>query len=43
MSEPLWRPSAERIAETNLVRFMAEVERRWGVATGTYEYHNGSR
>ena len=37
MSEPLWRPSAERIAETNLARFMAEVEQRWGVATGTYD------
>ncbi|MEE8534914.1 MAG: AMP-binding protein, partial [Kiloniellales bacterium] len=37
MSEPLWRPSAERIAASNLSHFMAEVERRWGVATGDYD------
>ena len=30
MDQPLWRPSAERIAEANLTRFRAAVAERWG-------------
>ena len=37
MGEPLWQPSAARIAETNLSRFMAEVERRWGRKTADFD------
>ena len=36
-NEPLWRPSAERIAASNLARFMAEVER----IPDAYEVHDG--
>jgi len=35
-SEPLWRPSRERVAAANLTRFMAAVGERWGVAAGSY-------
>ncbi|MBM3601166.1 MAG: acetoacetate--CoA ligase [Alphaproteobacteria bacterium] len=34
MERPLWQPSAERIAATNLVRFIAAVEREWGYRGG---------
>jgi len=35
-STPLWTPSAQRIARSNLRRFMAEVARRWGVDVRAY-------
>ncbi len=31
MSEPLWQPGADRIAETNVAQFMGKVERDWGI------------
>ncbi len=34
---PLWRPSAERIAASNLTVFMGRVERDWGVRLATYD------
>jgi acetoacetyl-CoA synthetase len=37
IAQPLWRPSAERIAAANLTRFMAAVRARWGVDARTYE------
>ena len=37
MSGPLWQPSAERIAATNLVRFMDRVNRKWGLRLDDYE------
>jgi acetoacetyl-CoA synthetase len=43
MSEPLWQPSADRIAATNLVAFMKHVERRWGAQAADYgELHQWS-
>ena len=36
MTDPLWTPSAERIARTRLARFMAEVRARWGVDAADY-------
>jgi len=36
MSAPLWQPSEERIAKANLIAFMADVERDWGVAAKDY-------
>ena len=36
-TKPLWRPSAARIADSNLARFMAEAEARWGVGSGEFE------
>jgi acetoacetyl-CoA synthetase len=35
-AKPLWTPSAERIAQANLVRFMDEVRRRYGVDAHDY-------
>ncbi len=35
-TEPLWRPSRERIAAANVTQFMAAVGEQWGVAIGTY-------
>ncbi|MFQ6017757.1 MAG: acetoacetate--CoA ligase [Kiloniellaceae bacterium] len=37
MIAPLWQPSAERIAGTNLTAFMARVERDWGVRLESYD------
>ena len=36
MTEPLWTPSAERLARARLGRFMAEVRDRWGVEAADY-------
>ncbi len=36
VAEPLWRPSAERIAEANLTRFAAQAAARWGVRLDDY-------
>jgi acetoacetyl-CoA synthetase len=36
MSEPMWQPSAERIADANLTRFMQGVRDRWGVDVPDY-------
>jgi acetoacetyl-CoA synthetase len=33
---PLWQPSAERVAATNLTAFMRYVERRWGAQAADY-------
>jgi acetoacetyl-CoA synthetase len=33
---PLWQPSAERIAESNLARFMEQVEEDWNVSIDDY-------
>ncbi|MAG59038.1 MAG: acetoacetate--CoA ligase [Planctomycetes bacterium] len=35
--DPLWRPTPERVAESQLVRFMSVVEERYGVSTSTME------
>ena len=32
VDQPLWRPSADRIAAANLTRFRIEVAERWGVS-----------
>ena len=32
----LWQPSAERVAGTNMTRFKAEAERRFGVSLPDY-------
>jgi acetoacetyl-CoA synthetase len=37
MSEPLWTPSPERAAQTNLARFWREAERRSGRKLPTYD------
>src|SRR5262245_19826432 len=37
MDQPLWQPSEERIAATNLIAFMRHVERRWGAQTAHYD------
>ncbi|MGZ8264270.1 MAG: acetoacetate--CoA ligase [Burkholderiales bacterium] len=43
MNEPLWRPSAERVAQTNLTRFMEEVRRTHGLHARDYsELHQWS-
>ncbi|MCC7486229.1 MAG: acetoacetate--CoA ligase [Burkholderiales bacterium] len=43
MSLPLWQPSPERVAATNLAAFMREVERRWGTRVADYrELHEWS-
>ncbi len=34
---PLWQPSADRAAGTNLARFMARVAERWGVEVNDFE------
>jgi hypothetical protein len=31
VTEPIWQPSAERVAGTNLTRFAAAAEARWGI------------
>ena len=36
MNEPLWRPSPERAARTNLARFMAQVRDRHGISARDY-------
>ena len=36
LNQPLWQPSADRIASTNLVAFMRAVEDRWGVHPKDY-------
>ena len=36
MAEPLWIPSAERLAHARLGRFMAEARARWGVEADDY-------
>ncbi|HSS66867.1 MAG TPA: acetoacetate--CoA ligase, partial [Gammaproteobacteria bacterium] len=36
MSEPLWRPSAERIAQSNLKRFTDHVIEKYGAAASDY-------
>jgi acetoacetyl-CoA synthetase len=36
VDEPLWRPSAERIAGSNLMRFCEEVDRDWNVNVGDF-------
>jgi acetoacetyl-CoA synthetase len=36
-SAPLWQPSAERIAQANITRFMQDVERVWAVPMPDYE------
>ena len=37
MNAPLWQPSPERIAGTNLTAFMARVEADWGVKLSDYD------
>ncbi len=36
MSAPLWQPSDERIAASNLTAFMAQAKADWGVEAGDY-------
>ena len=36
MTEPLWTPSAERLARAHLGRFMTEVRARWGIDAADY-------
>ena len=38
---PLWIPSAERRESSNLHRFMARINRRFGLALKTYEDIHG--
>jgi acetoacetyl-CoA synthetase len=43
MDQPLWQPSPERIAKTNLTAFMRHVRSRWGVAARDFaELHRWS-
>ena len=37
MSEPIWTPSAERVAACNLTRFAAYVRERHGAPAGGYD------
>jgi len=37
MSEPIWRPSSERVANSNLTAFMHHVHKRWNVDVSTYD------
>ncbi len=37
MTAPLWQPSPERIAGTNLTAFMARARRDWGVKLADYD------
>jgi acetoacetyl-CoA synthetase len=37
MDQPLWQPSPERVANTNLTAFMRHVHMRWGVAASEYD------
>ena len=34
---PLWQPSADRMAGSNIVAFMREAEKRWSVSLPDYE------
>ena len=34
--QPLWQPSPDRIAQANVTRFMAELEKRHGAKTGDF-------
>ena len=36
MEKPIWKPSAERVANANLTAFIAAVERDWGLAIDGY-------
>jgi len=36
MDKPLWQPSADRIAATNLTAFLRRVEQDWGARIGDY-------
>ena len=36
MSEPLWKPSAERIAKANISVFRRKLELDWGVSLPNY-------
>ena len=36
MTKPIWEPSAQRVAQSNLAHFMAVVQRNWGVETTSY-------
>jgi acetoacetyl-CoA synthetase len=43
MDQPLWQPSARRVAGANLTAFMRHVEHRWGAQAGDYrELHEWS-
>jgi acetoacetyl-CoA synthetase len=37
MDEPIWRPSAERVAAAEITRFAASVEKVWRVDAGDYQ------
>ena len=37
MTGPIWQPSEDRIAKTNLARFIAEAKDRWGFAGSTFD------
>jgi acetoacetyl-CoA synthetase len=37
MDKPLWTPDKDRIAQSNLTRFMGEVNRRFGLSLASYE------
>ena len=37
MTGPLWQPSQLRISETNLTRFLHQVESDWGTGFNDYE------
>ncbi|MDK1024570.1 MAG: acetoacetate--CoA ligase [Gammaproteobacteria bacterium] len=37
MSHPLWRPSADQIASTNMTRFTEAIENRYSVSFDTYQ------
>ncbi len=37
MSDPMWRPSGERVKASNLLKFMERVRETWGADLSTYE------
>ena len=37
MTEPLWTPSADRVSNTNMTRFIAQLEADWGVSLPDYQ------
>ena len=37
MTGPIWQPSEDRIAKTNLAQFIAEAKDRWGFAGSTFD------
>ena len=37
MSEPLWKPTPERIAQANLTAFIRRVEQEWAVVLPDYQ------